>query len=134
MAARYAEESTNDHPIVQVLLRKPNNEVEYYNVDITKVNPANATELEMFALCNYMDDKNPGGRGKFGSWQALKCIDINACSNGYTFDTGLLENFASAKKNWIGICRMMMDDYLGAGIFKQYKDCINLCSEFSKFV
>ncbi len=134
MAARYAEESTKDHPIVQVLLRKPNNEVEYYNVDITKVNPANATELEMFALCNYMDDKNPGARGKFGSWQALKCIDINACSNGYTFDTGLLENFASAKKNWIGICRMMMDDYLGAGIFKQYKDCINLCSEFSKFV
>lgn len=102
MAARYAEESTKDHPIVQVLLRKPNNEVEYYNVDITKVNPANATELEMFALCNYMDDKNPGGRGKFGSWQALKCIDINACSNGYTFDTGLLENFASAKKIGLG--------------------------------
>ena len=45
MAARYAEESTKDHPIVQVLLRKPNNEVEYYNVDITKVNPANATQL-----------------------------------------------------------------------------------------
>lgn len=52
----------------------------------------------MFAYCNYVDDQNRGTGNTFGSWQTLKCIDINACANRWTEDTSFLSNFSSAKK------------------------------------
>ena len=55
MAARYADGSTSENPVVQVSLRKSGNDVEYYDIDINSINPSNATELEMFALCSYAD-------------------------------------------------------------------------------
>ena len=135
MVASYADESTDDNPIVQVLVGKPEGKAELYNISINKIDPSRATELEMFALCNYLDDKGMGTGGTFGTWQDLKVIDINASVNGYTEDTGILATFNSRRKDWGKICKMMMEEYLGVGVktFQQYKNCVKLDNTFQKF-
>ena len=131
MAARYAEESTHSNPIIQISVRDSSG-VNYYNIDISKVDPSNATELEMFAYCNYLDDTKQGTGGAFGTWQTLKCIEVNACEDNIDEYTNLLSNFATIKKDWSAICKKIGYEYLSAGIFKQYKDCMTLYDIFSK--
>lgn len=133
MAARYADGSTSKNPVVQVSLRKSGNDVEYYDIDINSINPSNATELEMFALCSYADDQKIGTNGTFGTWQTLKYYNENAITNGNVVDTNTVEAFDSVKKDWVGMCSQMMKEYFNAGIFKQYKDGMSLMNTFSEF-
>lgn len=54
MRAMLSDKSTPDNPIVQVVSNLGGKKV-IYNVEVNKVNPNNATQLEMFALLSYTD-------------------------------------------------------------------------------
>lgn len=54
MRAMLSNKSTSSNPIVQVISNLGGKN-EIYNVDIRKVDPKNATQLEMFALLSYTD-------------------------------------------------------------------------------
>ena len=71
LTARYAADSTEENPIIQVTSNYGGKTVSY-NVNIKEVNPENASQLEMFALCSYADDKGLGKGGTFGSYHKLK--------------------------------------------------------------
>ena len=129
MRAQYAVESTEAAPIVQVTSNYGGKSVSYL-VSINEVDPKNASQLEMFALCSYADDKGISDGGTFGSYQHL---EYNAQHNGYCNGMGGTDCFVNSKFKWEEIVSKMMEDYLKAGVYRQYQDGVNLMSLFQKF-
>lgn len=132
MRAQYAEESTEDDPIVQVTSNYGGKTVSY-NVHINDVDPGRASQLEMFALCSYVDDKGNSDSGTLGSYQKLKYYSLNAQDNGYCSGLNGTDSFVNAKFNWEVIVTKMMDDYLSAGVYNQYQDGNKLLAMFHQF-
>lgn len=129
MRAQYAKESTEKNPIVQVTSNFGGKTVSY-NVHINDIDSRNASQLEMFALCSYADDKGISDGGTFGSYQKLKYYSINAQDNGYCSRLGGTDTFINTKFDWEGIVSKMMNDYLSAKVYNQYQDGIKLLSMF----
>lgn len=129
LTARYAADSTEENPIIQVTSNYGGKTVSY-NVNIKEVNPENASQLEMFALCSYADDKGLGKGGTFGSYHKLKLYAENAELNGYCENLGGYNDFLYKEYDWKGIIDQMMGDYLDAGMYGQYQDGKNLLTMF----
>ena len=126
MVAQYAENSTENNPIIKVSVRS-----EEYCININEVNPGNASEIEMFALCCYADDKGIGTGGTFGSWQTLNYYRDNASHNGYFELANGTDSFKSVKQDWMKMVQFMMKDYMNAGLYKQSLDGNRLLNIFS---
>ena len=55
--AMYANNSTEENPIIEVSMYDDNWDViKIYRVRINDIDPHNATQLEMFALCSHLDN------------------------------------------------------------------------------
>ena len=128
MVAKYAENSTENNPIIKVSVRS-----EEYYININEVNPKNASEIEMFALCCYADDKGIGTGGTFGSWQTLNYYKDNAAHNGYFEMPDGMDSFQSVKQDWMKMVQLMMKDYMEAGVFKQALDGKGLLGIFERY-
>lgn len=70
---------------------------ENYEINLSKVDPRNATAIEMFAFCQYADASGTGVSDKWGSWHALKTF---AAPNGYSLEYSSLEEATTQKKDW----------------------------------
>lgn len=127
MAAYYSEDSTEADPVIRVQSNY-GGEQRYYNVHVNEVDPRNASQLEMFALSCYTDDKGITEGGTFGSFSKIKAYAGNAAYNGYTVDLQDIDN-VSAKIDWISMLQRMAQDYLqNSNTYLQYLDCKNLSS------
>ncbi len=73
MCAKYAENYSEENPVIKVNVTRQG-KTEEYHININEVNPRNATEIEMFALCSYADAK---GMGR-GCWESLKSLKLIA--------------------------------------------------------
>lgn len=82
MTALLSKNSTSDQPIVHVVIDMGGDSLEAYDVDISKVNPASASRLEMFALCSYADKIGCGTGDTFGSFNTFKMYELTARVNG----------------------------------------------------
>ena len=133
MRAEYAENYSEDNPVIKVTVQKPNGKEEY-NINIHDVDPRNATEIEMFALCNYADAKGMGTGGTFGSWQTLNYYRDNASHNGYFAQTNGMDSFESVRQDWMAMVQTMIKDYMDAGLYKQSLDGKGLLGIFERYV
>lgn len=133
MTAKYAEDYSEENPVIQVNVTKPNGKEEYL-ININEVNPRNASEIEMFALCSYADAKGIGTGGTFGSWQTLNYYRDNASHNGYFELSNGTDSFQSVKQDWMKMVQLMMKDYMEAGLFKQSLDGKGLLGIFERYV
>ena len=59
MVAIMPEDFDPDNPIIQIS-SNAKGENHVYNIEINKINPQDATEMEMFALCSYADKIGKG--------------------------------------------------------------------------
>ena len=104
MTAYFDDNSTPEHPVMLVHVYGGSRN-EGYRIDLTKVNPCHASELEMFALCSYADKIGEGSGSTFGSFETLKALDMQASlGTGEEADNPLLSSgnaFRTLKKNWI---------------------------------
>ncbi len=132
MKAQYAEESTPDHPVIQVTSNYGGKQA-VYKVDVNEVDPRNASQLEMFALLSYSDDQGISDGGSFGSYQRMKNYADNAQMNGYWEGNEDWDSFANAKHDWIAIMNRMTDDYSQAGVYSQYLKGQELVLTLSRF-
>ena len=102
VAAVLLKESVPDNPIVQIKYKD-----EVYNIDINKVNPQNATEMEMFALCCYADEMGKGSGDSLGSYRTLRISAVQAKYNGYTGklneEPPSWDEFSKERMDWTGI-------------------------------
>lgn len=133
MRAMLPENSTPANPIVQVVSNL-GGEKKIYNVEINKVDPNNATQLEMFALLSYMDKKGITDGGSFGSFHQLKVYGSNASMKGYCEDLSGGNVFINEKFDWPVIIEKMMKDYFEAEIYKQSEDCQALLDFFATYL
>lgn len=108
MSARLSEKSTKDNPIVQIRSNL-NGENKVYSVEINKINPQQASQMEMFALCSYADYMGDGTGSTFGSYHTLRMMQDTAQTSGVTptvsDGVSAVDNFMNAKKDWVQICK-----------------------------
>lgn len=134
MRAEYAEDFSNDNPIIKVIVQKGGGVTEEYNININEIDTKNATEIEIFALCSYADANGMGTGGTFGSWQTLNYYRDNANHNGYFEMSNTVEQFKTLKQNWTVMVSSMMKDYLNSGLYKQVLDGNKLLNIFEKYL
>ncbi len=113
------EESTPDRPIIQVTSNY-NGKREFFNIDISKVDPRNATEMEMFALCSYADATGKGSGDSLGSYHTLHISAALAKYNNYSGELNdappSWEQFTEKKIDWTEMEKFTVD------VFKDSKD------------
>ena len=119
VVAKYAEESTSDNPVIEVVSNR-GGEKTVYGVNINEVDPNNATMLEMFALLSYADDQGLSTPNSFSSFQELKVYAMNAAQNGYCESVESFEDFVNVKMDWTKPIDTVGQDYMEAGISEQY--------------
>lgn len=111
MTATYSEASTDEDPIIRISSGY-GGEKRYYDVHVNEVNPSNASQLEMFALSCYQDDKGITDRGTFGSYTRMKSYAWNASDLGNFPDLQDPAN-AGTKLDWISMLKEMSQLYFG---------------------
>ena len=132
MRAMLSEKSTPDNPIVQVVSNLGGKKV-IYNVEVNKVDPNNATQLEMFALLSYTDKMGITDGGTFGSHQQLEVYGGNASSIGYCGSLSGADVFLNERFDWTAIMEKMVQVYKDAGIENQAEDCKVLFDFFATY-
>ena len=132
MRAMLSEKSTPDNPIVQVVSNLGGKKV-IYNVEVNKVNPNNATQLEMFALLSYTDKMGITDGGTFGSHQQLEVYGGNASRIGYCGSLSGADVFLNKRFDWTSIMEKMVQVYKDAGIENQAEDCKALFDFFATY-
>ncbi len=125
MRAMLPATSTEENPIVQVVSNL-GGEKKIYDIDISKVDPNNATSMEMFALLSYSDKMGYTDGGTFGSHQQLETYGMNASRLGYCKEMSGEYNFANKDFNWTEIISKMRTHYYESGIMNQHEDCNKL--------
>ena len=95
MSAALVEKPGCDDTIIRVKLATGSGD-ETIDVNLSNFDPKNATAVEMFAYCQYMDATGEGVNSKWGSWNAMKGITspYDGC------DFGSLDNIMNKKMNW----------------------------------
>ncbi len=132
MRAMLSDKSTPDNPIVQVVSNLGGKKV-IYNVEVNKVNPNHATQLEMFALLSYTDKKGITDGGSFGSHQQLEVYGRNASRIGYCGSLSGADVLLNEKFDWTSIMEKMVQVYKDAGIENQAEDCKALFDFFATY-
>lgn len=132
MRAILPEDSTPDKPVVQIVSNLGGNR-EVYNVDISKIDPQNASQLEMFALLSYSDKMGISDGGTFGSFHQAKIYAGNAQDNGYIENLTGHKAFFSYKFDWVKAIGTMEGEYFTAQAYNQYENCKKLLAVFDVF-
>lgn len=138
--AQYASDSTDDNPVISVTANY-GGDIISRNVAVKKVDAKSATMLEMFALCSYVDYK--GIREKFSkeeksdskkdTFKELKKYAVNVATNGQCRRVNGYEDFVIVKLDWIHIVNIMKDQFLNAGIYQKYQQCLVYMDIFEYF-
>ena len=84
----------SEDTIIRVSVALGGNEFRDYDVNLSKIDPSNASAVEMFAYCQYADSTSEGSY-KWGSWNALKHLTDDMAYSSNSMDEALTE-----KKNW----------------------------------
>lgn len=133
MSAQYDMASASDNPIITIVSNYRDKKHEY-KIEIYGVNPYSATMMEMFALCCYADDKKISkNRENFGTFHILKQYMTNAVTNGICNKIAGYEKFYSAKLDWNEIVNFMKNEFLTAGVYNQYQECLYLMEMIDYF-
>ena len=61
-----------------------NGENKVYSVELNKINPQHASQMEMFALCSYADYIGDETGSTFGSYHTLRMMQDTAKTSGVT--------------------------------------------------
>lgn len=112
MVARLSENSSTENPIVQIT-SNANGEREVFDIEINKINPQNASRMEMFALCCYADKYGSGSGDTFGSFHTLKMLEETALQNGQLKKidnvVSAWDQFRNVKVDWVEVGRAALD-------------------------
>lgn len=109
MSAAYAMDTTIENPLIDVFV-----EGQTLTIDVNKVDPTDATDIEMFAYCEYMDDQGLMPNSGMGSYTTLMIAKDMALHNGFIEDNG------SGSYNWVEMAEKVKDLVYRCGDMIQY--------------
>lgn len=96
--ARYADNSTAENPIVEVRMRDKDGAEKIVKVDVKKVDPTNATQLEMFALLIHQDKQGNADGTLMQSYNDLIYRAQNSTNGDMRAKN--MQDFMSWRQNW----------------------------------
>ena len=107
MRAMLSRKSTPGNPIVQIISNLGGKR-EFFNVEINKVDPQNASRIEIFALCSYADKHNGGSI--FGVFHSFKMHEKVTKADDFsnTDKDTVWEEFKLEKLNWMELCEEVL--------------------------
>lgn len=97
MSATQIVNAESEDTIIEVRVATGEKQYETYQVNLSKVNPRNASAIEMFAFCQYADASGTGVSDKWGSWHALKEFSTDFKER---LEYSSLEDAVNQKKDW----------------------------------
>lgn len=106
------------------------NENECVDVNLSEFDPKNATAVEMFAYCQYLDSIGEGVNSKWGSWNAMKLV----ISPTDGMDFGSLDHIKNQKMNWtkaLGESQTILENET-TGVSISASDLLKLFDELHK--
>lgn len=97
-SANYASNSTAGNPVIEIRMQRKNGKEELYMVSPRDVDPKNASQLEMFALCAYADSQGILGSSTSGTYQKL----LSYAQNSFMGDKRAknADAFMSVQRDW----------------------------------
>ena len=101
--AEYADSSTEQDPIIKI---------GDYEVRVNDVDPKNATEIEMFALTSYMDDKGLTDNTGMKTFNKMRAYSSQAEYNGFCDGIADPTTAWSLNRDWSAILQNAKDTYL----------------------
>jgi hypothetical protein len=110
MLAFNSDRSTEEDPIIKISCNYGGQQ-RYYDVHVNEVDPRNASAVEMFALCSYMDEEGITDGGTFGSYAKLHAMGSNASMINGFIDLDDSSNY-NVKVDWIKMLKEMASEYL----------------------
>ena len=99
LEARYADDSTAEDPIIEIRISEEGGIPTVFRINVNDIDPKNATQLEMFALCSHADAQ--GIAVSDGKGDAYKLLLEYASACGYEEDA--VVDFVGKKRNWAEI-------------------------------
>ena len=102
--AKYADSSTEEDPIIKV---------GDYEVRVNDVDPKNATEIEMFALTSYMDDKGLTDNTGMKSFNKMRAYSRQAEYNGFCNGISDPDLAWTKSRDWTAILQNAKETYFG---------------------
>ncbi len=125
MKAEYVNSSTTEDPVVKVSLSNEKGSAMEYFVNINEVDPQNATQIEMFALCSYEDSKGNNANNNSGNWNILKGFQKSEFTS--------FEDASGVKQDWPAIVRDKTKEYMDVRLYKQMMEGNQLLNIFEKY-
>lgn len=100
-SASYASNSTAGNPVIEIRMQKNNGKEELYMVSPRSVDPANASQIEIFALCAYADSQGIAG-GSADSHTYQKLLTYAQYGGIGDMRAKSADAFMSTQRNWSG--------------------------------
>lgn len=111
MSARMDKSSTAEDPVVFVQIGSGEDRRDHL-IHVNEVNPENATELEMFALLNYIDAQNGKTMAPDGAWQTYNSLRNRLEETEAVDNVTGEENYDTLRVNWPELIQQAMEDEL----------------------
>ncbi len=111
LSARMDKSSTTEDPVVLVQIGSGEDRRDLL-IHVNKVNPENATELEMFALLNYIDAQNGRTMAPDGAWQTYNSLRNRLEETEKADNEAGEENCDTLRINWLELIQQAMEDEL----------------------
>lgn len=111
MSARMDKSSTSEDPVVLVQVGSGENRKDY-RINVNEVDPENATELEMFALLNYIDAQNGKAMAPDGAWQTYNSLRNRLEETEAVDNTTGEDNYDTFRVNWLELIQKAMENEL----------------------
>ncbi len=111
MSARMDKSSTAEDPVVLVQIGSGENRRDHL-IHVNEVDPENATELEMFALLNFIDAQNGRTMAPDGAWQTYNSLRNRLEETEKVDNVAGEENYDTLRINWLELIQQAMEDEL----------------------
>ena len=123
--AEYADSSTEKEPIIKV---------GRYEVRINDVDIRNATEIEMFALTSYMDDKGTVDNSGMKSFNKMRAYSKQAEYNGFCSGIATDNTAWTQNRDWTAILQNAKESYFKIPeAYGQGLDCQKIISRLEQW-
>ena len=131
LKAAYDNNFTSDTPLIKVTAGGDDQKKQEYIVNIDEIDVNAASEIEIFALCSYVDAHEKKMGGTKGSWDSLREFVSDGLSKSPSEDMPG-ENYVQ-KRDWLAMVGEAKDECLGAKLYMQVADGNKLTRLLEKY-
>ena len=123
--AKYADSSTEEDPIIKV---------GDYEVRVNDVDPKNATEIEMYALTSYMDDKGLTDNIGMKTFNKMRAYSQQAEYNGFCNGISDPDMAWTKNRDWTAILQNAKETFFGIPqAYNQGINCENIVAGLERW-